>query len=80
MKTDILTPRDLFLQDIRYTVPAFQRRYVWTQDDQWGPLWEDVRNTADDYLEQLNKENGEGIVAEQEYCTPLLGRRRRSTS
>ena len=73
MKTDILTPRALFLQDIRYTVPAFQRRYVWTQADQWGPLWEDVCNTADDYLEQLNQANGERVIAEQNTARHFLG-------
>ena len=73
MKTDILTPKDLFQKDIHYTVPAFQRRYVWKQDEQWEPLWEDVCNTADNYLEQLNKENGEGVVAEQNTARHFLG-------
>ena len=73
LKTDILTPKDLFQKDIHYTVPAFQRRYVWKQDEQWEPLWEDVCNTADNYLEQLNKENGEGVVAEQNTARHFLG-------
>ena len=73
MKTDILTPKDLFQKDIHYTVPAFQRRYVWKQDEQWEPLWEDVCNTADNYLEQLNKENGERVVAEQNTARHFLG-------
>ena len=73
MKTDILTPKDLFQKDIHYTVPGFQRRYVWKQDEQWEPLWEDVCNTADNYLEQLNKENGEGVVAEQNTARHFLG-------
>ena len=25
---------------VRYTIPPFQRPYVWSQDDQWEPLWE----------------------------------------
>ena len=73
MKTDILTPKDLFQKDIHYTVPGFQRRYVWKQDEQWEPLWEDVCNTADNYLEQLNKENGEVVVAEQNTARHFLG-------
>lgn len=73
METGILTPKALFQKDIRYTVPAFQRRYVWTQDDQWGPLWEDVCNTADDYLEKLNEANGDGVVAEQQTARHFLG-------
>ena len=73
METGILTPKALFQKDIRYTVPAFQRRYVWTQDNQWGPLWEDVCNTADDYLEKLNEANGDGVVAEQQTARHFLG-------
>ena len=60
MKTDILNPRDLFQNPIRYTIPAFQRRYVWKQDDQWEPLWDDVRNTADIYLEQSEQSGNDG--------------------
>ena len=55
MKTDILTPKALFRKDIRYTIPVFQRPYVWTQDEQWEPLWEDVRNTAENYLDELDR-------------------------
>ena len=73
MDTGILSPTALFQKDIRYTVPAFQRRYVWTLDDQWEPLWEDVRNTAEDYLEKLDHSNGDGIKAEQETVRHFLG-------
>ena len=73
MKTDILSPKALFQRDIRYTIPAFQRRYVWTLDDQWEPLWEDVSNTADDYLEKLDRSNGDGVEAEQETVRHFLG-------
>ena len=73
MDTDILTPKALFQKDIRYIVPEFQRRYVWTQDEQWEPLWEDVRNTADDYLEQLDNASGDRVVAEQNTARHFLG-------
>ena len=51
MKTEILQPRMLFQKPIRYEIPLYQRPYVWGQDGQWEPLWEDVRNTAEIYLE-----------------------------
>ena len=44
METHILSPIKLFQKQVRYTIPTFQRSYVWQQDDQWAPLWEDVRN------------------------------------
>ena len=51
MKADILRPRELFSKDVRYEIPQFQRPYVWEQETQWGPLWDDVRDTAEEYLE-----------------------------
>ena len=53
MKVDILTLKALFQKDVRYVIPTFQRPYVWNQEDQWDPLWEDVRNVAEDYLDHL---------------------------
>ena len=44
-----------------------------TLDDQWEPLWEDVSNTADDYLEKLDRSNGDGVEAEQETVRHFLG-------
>ncbi|GAB2932914.1 DUF262 domain-containing protein [Streptomyces sundarbansensis] len=37
-----MTLRDLFGPDRRLVVPVFQRPYVWTEDRNWRPLWEDV--------------------------------------
>ncbi len=53
MKADTLTIKALFQRDVQYVIPTFQRPYVWTQEEQWEPLWEDVRDTADRYLEHL---------------------------
>jgi len=27
----------------QYLVPSYQRNYVWTQEGQWEPLWDDVK-------------------------------------
>ena len=58
LTTSILNPKELFQKSIRYTIPEFQRRYVWSQDDQWVPLWQDVRNVDEDYLEELEPTGG----------------------
>lgn len=50
MKTDTLRFRDLLQRDLRLVVPLFQRPYVWNQADQWEPLWDDIRNIAEDIL------------------------------
>ena len=73
MKTDILTPKELFQKDIHYTIPAFQRPYVWTQEDQWGPLWDDVRNTAESYLEKLDLSGSNSVKAQQHTRPHFLG-------
>jgi uncharacterized protein with ParB-like and HNH nuclease domain len=33
---------DLFDGKRRYIVPLFQRQYVWSRDDEWEPLWDDL--------------------------------------
>ena len=53
MKTDKITVFDLFETQRRYLVPIFQRGYVWTKEDQWEPLWEDIADQAN--LVQLHK-------------------------
>ena len=73
MNTDILTPKDLFQKEVRYTIPTFQRPYVWTQDDRWEPFWEDVRNVAEDYLDELERAGNDDIEASQRTSPHFLG-------
>lgn len=42
MKPDTHTVQELFERDVRYIVPLYQRPYVWNEEHQWAPLWEDV--------------------------------------
>jgi uncharacterized protein with ParB-like and HNH nuclease domain len=62
MKADTLTLKTLFQKDVRYVIPIFQRPYVWNQDDQWEPLWNDVRNTAERYLRPGNLRRHSRVV------------------
>ena len=73
MHTDILNPKDLFLKPVCYTIPPFQRPYVWTQDEQWEPLWDDVRNVAENYLEELARSGGNSGEAEEQIKPHFLG-------
>ena len=50
---------------VHYVIPEFQRRYVWDKDEQWDPFWEDVRNVAEDYLENLIHTGDEHKTQEQ---------------
>ena len=73
MHTDILSPKDLFQKDVRYTIPPFQRPYVWSQDDQWEPLWEDVRNVAENYLDELESSDDDDVEAARRTSPHFLG-------
>ena len=42
METQVRTPQMIFMQPQRLIVPLFQRPYVWNQENQWEPLWNDV--------------------------------------
>ncbi len=46
MDTTVRTPQMVFMQPQRLVVPLFQRPYVWNEENQWEPLWEDVTRTA----------------------------------
>lgn len=35
---------DLFNKQIRFQIPVFQRHYVWNEQNQWQPLWDDFSN------------------------------------
>lgn len=41
---------DLFNKQIRFRIPVFQRHYVWNEQEQWQPLW-------DDFINKLNERN-----------------------
>ncbi len=73
MDAKILNLRALFSKDVRYAIPAFQRPYVWTQEDQWDPLWDDVRNTAERYLDALEENAGQRGPAEAGTKIHFLG-------
>lgn len=64
--------KELFQKDVRYIIPTFQRPYVWNQEKQWEPLWDDVRNIAEEYAEQLARENNHA-AAEVQTGTHFMG-------
>ncbi len=55
MKADTLDFSRLFGADVRYVVPMFQRPYVWEQEKQWEPLWQDVVDVVDALLDSYER-------------------------
>lgn len=46
MDTKVRTPQEVFTLPQHLIVPLFQRPYVWDEDEQWLPLWQDVERVA----------------------------------
>src|SRR5258705_11345901 len=70
MRAEALTPADIFGYHVRYVVPLFQRPYVWNQQDQWEPLWDDVRAGAERLLHVLPLLTGTANASLSALVTP----------
>lgn len=51
METRKRTPLELFNLPQHFTIPLFQRPYVWEEEEQWAPLWQDIRRTVESRME-----------------------------
>lgn len=51
MKANAVALVALFEKKMRLEVPLFQRPYVWSENLQWAPLWEDIERKFAEYLE-----------------------------
>ena len=68
MQPNYIEIAKLFSNDERFTVPLFQRPYVWSKEGQWEPLWDDVVGV----LERLQARKGEENVASHFLGTIVL--------
>ncbi len=59
MQPQYISLAAIFGPQARYTVPLFQRPYVWKKAEQWEPLWDDVEALAD---RVLAAERGEAVA------------------
>lgn len=50
METHVNTPQVIFNLPQRLLVPLFQRPYVWDEERQWRPLWQDVERISEKVL------------------------------
>lgn len=65
MQTDVKTPLEIFSMPQHLMVPVFQRRYVWTAENQWEPLWRDISRVAGRRLEGVATQHFLGAVVTQ---------------
>jgi len=78
MQTNLQRPQRLFAQPIRYDIPAFQRRYVWKQEEQWEPLWDDVEQLAQSIMEDGRTDPhfmGAVVLQQMQFPTGTIERR-----
>lgn len=61
MEAHTRSPRELFEGKEHYEIPAFQRPYVWNEEDQWAPLWSDVTRVAETYV-RAREADPDGVV------------------
>ena len=52
MRPSRLSLYEMFEMTRRYVVPLFQRPYVWEQDEQLAPLWQDIAGRAEAVLDR----------------------------
>ncbi|MGJ4911489.1 GmrSD restriction endonuclease domain-containing protein [Bradyrhizobium sp. HKCCYLS2033] len=57
METQVRTPQLIFMQPQRLVVPLFQRPYVWNEENQWEPLWEDLTRIASRLINNSGEKN-----------------------
>jgi hypothetical protein len=61
-----MTPSDLFAKNVQYEIPPFQRPYVWTEEDQWQPLWADIEALVEESIGATTEEDEVGSEAREE--------------
>lgn len=53
MQVNTLSVQFIFEKDVFHQVPLFQRPYVWNREDQWEPLWNDIRRLSEKVLNRV---------------------------
>ncbi len=72
MEVSKLRTKDIFGGDCQIVVPLYQRPYVWTQEGQWEPLWENIRALAEELLDGRDpKPHFLGAIVLDQLKTPL---------
>lgn len=51
MDANAIALLDIFERKMRLEIPMFQRQYVWGEEHQWEPLWEDISRKFTEFIE-----------------------------
>lgn len=73
MQVEVKSFQELFQAPLHCEIPIFQRPYVWTEKNQWEPMWEDIRATAENYLDRLTIAGGDSTKAQDDTPKHFMG-------
>src|SRR5450755_210131 len=62
MDAGVHTITDLLYAPGRLVIPVYQRPYVWTREQQWEPLWNDIVFMLDGFLEGKSRRHFLGAI------------------
>jgi hypothetical protein len=90
VETTVSTPINIFNLPQHLIVPLFQRPYVWNEQDQWAPLWSDIRrltevrladpvSTATHFLGAIVVQASEGRIGSLAQSSIIDGQQRLTT-
>lgn len=54
LHADAYDLKTIFEKQRKHKVPLYQRRYVWSLEKQWDPLWEDIQILSEKYITESN--------------------------
>ena len=76
MKVTEENVNSLFCNRVQYKIPLFQRHYVWDEEDQWKPLWNDIKGrfsqkgihfTGTLVIQKENQSDNDGVSKNEIY-------------
>ena len=59
----------LFEMNVQYKIPLFQRYYVWSEDAQWEPLWDDIVRQHNSDIQERSSDHFTGAIVVQHQST-----------
>lgn len=73
MEALVRSVQELFSGQHRFVVPPYQRPYVWTEELQWEPFWEDIERITDSRLLGEDQRHFLGAIVIRREKTPVGG-------
>ena len=69
METKQISVSGLFETNVQYKIPLFQRYYVWGEDAQWEPLWDDIVRQHNSHAQERSSDHFTGAIVIQHQST-----------